>query len=258
MPQYNFVTSLNKKYWELGSRENIKTWDKHLPEDVKIHIFSEDLEVDTWYHNGKLSPRVIWYSIYESCPKLVDFLNVGEKDPFLNGEIMAKEKFKFKWQATKFAHKTFPIFRMAEGTGKLVWLDADAMIHSPMDHNFLNSLQPDGHGISYLGRPSVYDECGFMMYDLDNVQVKQFLKDFEEMYTTLKLKELRETHDSFIFTTLRLQNKNKNLFFDLNKGATTNKHPFNSSILRPKMVHMKGHNKKAKMGKFLKRHKVEI
>ncbi len=47
------------------------------------------------------------------------------------------------------------------------------------------------------------------------------------MYTTLKLKELRETHDSFIFTTLRLQNKNKNLFFDLNKGATTNKHPFN-------------------------------
>ena len=35
-------TSLNKKYWELGSRENVKTWDKHLPEDVKIHIFSED------------------------------------------------------------------------------------------------------------------------------------------------------------------------------------------------------------------------
>ena len=38
-----------------------------------------------------------------------------------------------------------------------------------------------------------------MMYDSDNVQVKHFLKDFEEMYTTLKLKELRETHDSFIF-----------------------------------------------------------
>ena len=71
-------------------------------------------------------------------------------------------------------------------------------------------------------------------------------------------KELRETHDSFIFTTLRIQHKNKNLFFNLNEGATTNKHPFNSSILRPKMVHMKGHNKKAKMGKFLKRHKVDI
>ena len=46
-----------------------------------------------------------------------------------------------------------------------------------------------------------------------NIYKKQFIKEFEEMYTTLKLKELRETHDSFIFTTLRLQNKNKNLFF---------------------------------------------
>tara|TARA_B100001057_G_scaffold196044_1_gene196752 strand:+ start:1141 stop:1917 length:777 start_codon:yes stop_codon:yes gene_type:complete len=258
MPQYNIVTSLNKKYWELGSRENIQTWDKHLPEGVKLHIFSEDLEVSTWYRNAKLSDRVIWYSIYEACPKLRKFLEVGDKDPFLNGEIMAKEKFKFKWQATKFAHKTFPIFRMAEGTGKLVWLDADAMIHTPMDFNFLDSLQPEGYGISYLGRPSVYDECGFMLYDLDNPSVKKFLKDFEEMYTTLKLKELRETHDSFIFTTLRIQHPNKDLFFDLNKGAKTNKHPFNSSILRPKMVHMKGTKKKEKMGKFLKRHKVDI
>ena len=71
----------------------------------------------------KFPPRVIWYSNCESVkPKLVDFLNVREKETtFLNGDIMAKEKFKFKWQAQSLHIKHFPIFRMAEGTGKLVW-----------------------------------------------------------------------------------------------------------------------------------------
>lgn len=251
---YNIVTSLNNKYWELGSNINIRSWDENFPKNVTIHIFSED-EIP-----GKktFSKRIKWYNLYEESPELVSFIEKHKNNTSMNGQAEVDENKKFKWNAIKFAHKTFSLFSIFNKmrSGSLIWLDSDVLAIDRIDDNFLNKVCPKNMLISYLGRPTVYSECGWVYYNLDHPQGRNFLEQFEEIYTTDKILSMEETHDSFIFDVVR--NKfDQSLCLNLNGGATSNKHPFHLSSLREKLIHNKGHNKTQKQAKFLKRYKLQ-
>lgn len=248
--QYHVVTSLNKKYWELGADINVQSWDKHFPTNVTIHVYSEDGPL------GNFSSRVKWYNLYEECPALLSFQQTHKDDPHYNGEKNVPEKQKYKWRAIKFAHKTFALFNARHKVNNwLIWLDADVLCFKTFNELFLSQTCPEKFGISYLGRPTTHSECGFVGYNLKNKTTQEFLDAFEDLYKDKNLLELAQTHDSFVFDYVRRQ-YNKDLFFDLNKDAENNKHPFHSSILRRHLVHSKGHDKKRKQEKMIRRYKL--
>ena len=245
--QYHVVTSLNKKYWDNGSEKNIKSWDKLFPRNVQIHIYSEDGPLEG------LSSRVSWYNLYETCPDLVNFIDTHKDDPHYNGERGPSETQKYKWNAVKFAHKTFALFHAATyAENYLIWMDADVLCFRNFNQEFLNRVCPKNAIASYLGRPTTHSECGFVGYNLNHKYGIEFLQHFESYYKDNNLSELSQTHDSFVFDYAR-NNFHSKEFFDLNKGAKTNKHPFNQSALRQFLTHTKGHNKQRKQEKFLKR-----
>jgi hypothetical protein len=94
-----------------------------------------------------------------------------------------------------------------------------------------------------------------MGYNLKNDFTKTFLQKFEDAYLN-GLDNYRETHDSWIFYQLRLSYEDQSQFLNLNTNTESNKHPVSSSVLKDKMVHNKGDQKKRWQQKFIKRHKL--
>ena len=248
--QYHVITSLNKKYWDLGADINIQSWDKFFPSNVTIHVYSEDGQL------GNFSSRVHWHNLYETCPELLKFEKDHKDDPHYNGEKSVPDKQKYKWRAIKFAHKTFALFHARHNVSKwMIWLDADVTCFRSFNDIFLNQICPLSSGVTYLGRPSTHSECGFVGYNLDNRYVKEFLDHFENFYKGNNLSALEQTHDSYVFDFARRSFHKQDIFVNLNKDAKTNKHPFHESVLRTFLVHSKGHDKKRKQEKMLKRYK---
>jgi hypothetical protein len=251
---YTLVTSLNQHYWDLGSDINIQSWDENFPKNVTIHIFSEDEIIE----KKNFSDRIVWHDLYKECPELVQFKEKYKDNPHLNGQVDTRETKKFKWNAIKFAHKTFPLFNIGNSlsSGALIWLDSDVLSIEKFDNNFLESVCPADKSISYLGRPTTYSECGWVYYNLDLNIGKEFLKNFENAYTSGELEKFEETHDSYVFDVIRKNYIDQKSFFNLNADAITDKHPFHLSVLRKKFVHNKGHNKLRKQQKFMKRYNL--
>lgn len=250
---YNIVTSLNKKYWNLGSKLNVTSWDNNFSQNVKIHVFSED-KIES-----NLSNRVVWYNLYEQSPELLGFIQKYKNNPNFNGTLNVNENKKFKWNAIKFAHKTFALFSIFESllNEKIIWLDSDVLAYEKIDEDFLNTVCPDDKIISYLGRPSVYSECGWVYYNLAHPLGVDFLKQFQNIYQTNAIELLKETHDSFIFDVVRLR-YNQDLFLNLNANAITNKPPFPASVLGRKFIHNKGENKLEKQQKNINKYKLHV
>jgi len=251
MTKYTIVTSLNKTYWDSTSEVNINSWINCLPTDVNIIVYSED-NINIEAANSRIQLK----SLYES-KSLVEFIKKHKDNPHYNGQQGSKiedSSTSFKWKGIKFAHKTFAIFEEARlhDSGKLFWLDADVLIHDLINYEYLDKLLPDNKSISYLGRPTEYDECGLVGYNLNTIFAKEFLTKFENEYKG-GLEHLRETHDSWIFFQLRKSFQDQSPFHNLNPTAKTNKSPFNNSGISEKMVHTKGKDKERLQQKFLKR-----
>lgn len=249
---YTVVTSINKDYWENHAvRLNLQSWDKFFPTNVKIHIYSEDMQPADF----NLSKRVIVHNLYKECPELVAFIEVHKDDPHYNG---TKSTPGYKWNAIKFAHKTFPIFRQARDTkGVLIWLDADVLAIQPLAHNQLRAIVPENYCVNYLGRPRTHSECGYVTYNLDHQLGLDFIKHFESYYYNNKLSTLLQTHDSYVFDRARESFGHKEIFNDMNKDTQTNKHPFDKTVLNQCFVHTKGDGKDRRIRKNAKRFRLE-
>lgn len=245
--KYTFVTSTNRKYWQEIAEYNLKSWDKFLPKDSSIHVFSED-KID---HNN-LSSRFLFHNLYDESPDLLNFITKYKDNPHLNNPSTGTKSF--KWKGVKFAHKTYSIFSAKKyvNDGWLIWLDNDILIHETVTKEYLSQILPSSSSVVYLGRPSMYSECGFVGYNLNKNIAHVFLEKFEAVYNSGEIESLQETHDSYVFDYVR-NLLNDTSFYNLNKHSETNKPPFPRTRLKETMVHTKGLNKDKLQNKFLKK-----
>lgn len=236
---YNILTSFNQKYWDEIARDNVKLLDENWFADNKILLYHQLPKEEKNFSN-----RVCWLDLYKECPDLVNFAEKWKDEPRANGTFTQKSNTAFRWNAIKFAHKTFAIWHAAklQESGWLVWVDCDAFLFKKVDDNFKNKIFPESKGICYLGRKSKYSECGFLAFNLNLSETRKFLNDWENLYLSGDFLKCQETHDSFLFDCMRLAN-NKNLFYDLNEFSTTDKNPFSNSLLNTHFAHAKGDGK---------------
>jgi len=145
--------------------------------------------------------------------QLAAFKQRWKDTPYANGDIShhsarrgrADWNKSFKWDAVRFANKTYAVFDACErSTGWCVWMDADTFVHSHWSYNEFKKCLPDTSWITYVGRgkgSQTWPECGFYGLNLNDTVCQEFIREFKCMYENANngIFKLVEWHDSFVF-----------------------------------------------------------
>jgi hypothetical protein len=241
------ITSCSRAGFEKYGRKAIETLHRFWPQDIPLHLVSEDLLA--------LSPeigdhrKVIYYNLHQSSVWANEFHVKHKDNPRAHGRGAGfsvkhqdqKKGYSFRHDAYKFSKKVFAIELVARsiGSGRLIWLDADTVTFAGVPRDMLERLPPAEYPIACLDRPGYHSECGFIGYNLDHPDAMRFITEFAALYWGGRVFELQEWHDSWVFDWLR-----KSLGIHAYGIPHRNpSHPFVHSELGRYMDHMKGARK---------------
>jgi len=208
MSDITVVTTFHQPGLEKYGQRFLNSFAERVDKRIKLLVYAENcapVNLDT--------NQITVYDAKKELPKLNQFKERWRNDPKANGippaEIKARRPRdwhkKFKWDAIRFANKTYAVFDACErSTDWCVWMDADSYIHSEWSYEDFVSLLPENKWITYVGRgkgSQTWPECGFYGLNLNNHQCLAFLKEFERMYEDADngIFTLEEWHDSFVF-----------------------------------------------------------
>lgn len=261
------ITTFHKPGLDLYGQRFLDSFAKNVDKKIKLLVYAEDC--------APVNPDPEQITILDSkqaLPKLSAFKEKWKNDPKANGKCPWPERRprdwnkEFKWDAIRFANKTYAVFDAFEkraGTW-IVWMDADTYIHSPWSYDQFKDLLPNNKYITYVGRgkgSQTWPECGFYGMNLNHPVCHSFLQDFERMYEDADngIFTLDEWHDSYVFgVLLDKYNDFKDATLDYSEGIYNNTaktggggHPLINSVLGTWMDHMKGDRKNT--GKSLRK-----
>jgi hypothetical protein len=261
------VTTFHKAGLDLYAQRFLDSFAKNIDKRIKLLAYAENCT--------PINPDSEQITIIDSAtslPKLSAFKERWKNVPKANGTCPWPERRprdwnkEFKWDAVRFANKTYAVFDAFEKRAGswIVWMDADSYIHSPWSHQQFKSLLPENKYITYVGRgkgSQTWPECGFYGMNLNHPVCHSFLQDFEKMYEDADngIFTLEEWHDSYIFGFLLDKYKDfKDSTLDYSDGIYNNTaktggggHPLINSVLGTWMDHMKGDRKTS--GKSLRK-----
>jgi len=261
------ITTFHKPGLDLYGQRFLDSFAKNVDKKIKLLVYAEDCV--------PVNPDPEQITILDSkqaLPKLSAFKDKWKDVPKANGKCPWPERRprdwnkEFKWDAIRFANKTYAVFDAFEkraGTW-VVWMDADTYIHSPWSYDQFKDLLPNNKYITYVGRgkgSQTWPECGFYGMNLNHPVCHSFLQDFERMYEDADngIFTLDEWHDSYVFgVLLDKYNDFKDATLDYSEGIYNNTaktggggHPLINSVLGTWMDHMKGDRKNT--GKSLRK-----
>jgi hypothetical protein len=208
MSDITVVTTFHQPGLEKYGQRFLDSFAERVDKRIKLLVYAEDcspVNLD--------ASQITVFDAKEELPKLNAFKERWRNDPKANGippaEIKARRPRdwhkKFKWDAIRFANKTYAVFDACEkSTDWCVWMDADSYIHSDWSYEDFIELLPENKWITYVGRgkgSQTWPECGFYGLNLNNHQCNAFLKEFERMYEDAEngIFKLEEWHDSYVF-----------------------------------------------------------
>ena len=238
-------TTFHKEGWHSYGERMVKTFLKYWPQEVKIHLYCENI------HPNLQVDRVVEHDIFEVCPSIKPYLE-QYNTPKANG--IRDDKRDGRYDAIKFCYKVFAQCHMIRNSkaDKIIFIDADTLTFGTPPMQELEDLLPNDKLCAYLGRPDntrlPFSETGFIMYNLQHPNVKEFADTFENLYISGKLFELEYQVDCYTFDFARKEIENKyNVFSNdiTGEGGLGKKHPFVNSILGTFMDHLKGNDRKA-------------
>jgi hypothetical protein len=245
--KYTVITSFHQEGLKQYGQKMVRTFENCWPTEVDLVVCAENCEPEITRTNTRI------YDLLSLSANCRAFVERHRNNPMAHGQAGPPEVFNprkaFRWNAVRFAYKVFSVALAANNTssGWLIWIDADTHTHSPVSVEWLTQVCPQDAMITYLGRGEKYhSECGWVAYNLDHPETRNFIQDFVGMYNTDRIFDEREWHDSYIWDVIRKRYQDSNKFFNLNpsyndKGLAG--HPFINSELGRYMDHVKGDRK---------------
>ena len=245
--KYTVITSFHQEGLNQYGQRMINTFERHWPDDVNLIVCAENCQ-------PKIArPTTKVYDLMDVSANCRAFVERHRTNPLAHGQAgpgdVWNPKKAFRWNAVRFAYKVFSVALCANNisSGWMIWIDADTHTHSTVTKSWLDEVCPESAMISYLGRGEKYhSECGWVAYNLDHPETRNFIADFVGMYNTDGIFNEREWHDSYIWDLVRKKYQDQNVFHNLNpsyadKGLAG--HPFINSKLGECMDHVKGDRK---------------
>jgi hypothetical protein len=245
--KYTVITTFHDEGLKQYGQKMVRTLENRWPAEVDLIVCAENCQPETTRPNT----RVV--DLLKDSADCRDFVERHRNNPMAHGQAGPPDIYNprkaFRWHAVRFAYKVFSVALCADSidSGWMIWIDADTHTHSPVSTEWLSTVCPESAMISYLGRGEKYhSECGWVGYNLDHPETRNFIKDFVDMYRTDAIFQQREWHDSYIWDVVRRRYKDTNYFYNLNpswndKGLAG--HPFINSELGRYMDHVKGDRK---------------
>jgi len=261
MREITVITTFHKEGLDLYGQRFIDSFAQRVDKDIKLVVYAENC------YPGNPDPNQIRIlHAQDTLGKLKKFKERWKNIPKANGippdHIKAKRprdwQKKFKWDAIRFANKTYAVFHSCYNpdTKWVVWMDADTFVHSDWSLQEFRKLLPDDKWLTYVGRgkgSQTWPECGFYGMNMRHPMCKQFLAEFERFYEDAEngIFELEEWHDSYVFGHILNQMRQiDNNVLDYSaemylKEAKTGGggHPLINSVLGKWIDHMKGDRK---------------
>lgn len=259
MTNITVVTTFHKAGLDLYGQRFLDSFSKHVDKRIKMLVYAENCT--------PLNPdetQITILNAKEVLPKLNVFKDKWKNVPKANGKCPWPEKRprdhhkEFKWDAVRFANKVYAVFDACERSSKdwVVWMDADTFVHSSWSYEQFKELLPDTSWITYVGRGAgsqTWPECGFYGMNLNDINCREFLKEFENAYENAEtgIFSMEEWHDSYVFGKLvdKIKKLHPNVIdytAELSiKGAKSGGggHPLINSKLGKWIDHMKGDRK---------------
>ena len=243
---YSVITSFNEEGLKQYGQRMIDTFESLWPAEVDLVVCAENCRPTTTRSNTRV------HDLLAVSPNLRAFIERHRNNPLAHGLAGPPEVFDprktFRWNAVRFAYKVYSVALCAGqlSSGWMIWLDADTHTHGPVPIDWLPTVCPSDAMISYLGRGEKYhSECGWVAYNLDHPETRNFIRDFVGMYNTDEIFKLAEWHDSYVWDQVRRRYQGNNKFCNLNPGSNKKGagHPFIHSALGLYMDHAKGTRK---------------
>ncbi len=184
--KFRVVTSFSPEGYQLYGKIFLEAYRKYWKTPLTVYYEGGTLPWRTFGRNSK------GYNLYDD-PECVEFLKHAPPD--------GKD---YRFCVNRFARKVFAITNPQNfDCDYLIWLDADTITKKRVTKKFLDSICPELRVASYLGRTEWHhSECGFVVYNL-KYSGKEFLAVFREIYTSGKIYDYLEWHDSYIFDRVR-------------------------------------------------------
>ena len=258
------LTTFHKEGLDLYGQRFLNSFADKVDNKIKLLVYAEDC--------APINPapdQIIIYDAKQELPKLNAFKSKWKDDPRANGippdEIKARRPRdwhkKFKWDAIRFANKTYAVYdACAKHKDKwVVWMDADTFVHSNWTYEDFMKLLPNNKWITYVGRgkgSQTWPECGFYGLNMKDIICQDFINEFERVYEDAEngIFKLEEWHDSFVFGNILNAMRDyypQVLDYSAEMYITTAKtggggHPLINSELGKWIDHMKGNRKNTK------------
>ena len=259
------ITSYKPGTWGSFAKRGIHSMIEQFPPEVDIFLYCEEQQPKD------VDSRITCVDLTQAEPELFKFKDKYKDDPTANGKIkqieggvrrspdlqgLDKDKDSFLWDAVRFANKVFCVVnavRNSDGYDYVLWIDADTFTFRSVPLDFFAKLLPKETMLTYLGRENptlgdggVYPECGFVGYNLRHPETRNFINDWEKLYTTGDVFKILEWHDSYVFWHLsKIYRTEKNIQVNdigYHKGVKGH-HVFINSELGMYMDHFKGKRK---------------
>lgn len=213
------VTTVHAAGYAEYGRTMVETFDRHWPADVPLWFYTEGFTPDA------ASSRVQAIDLATAAPELVAFKARHGNSDLARGrtrrfrpQLHRKRKFPwikikgrnwgqgYRWDAVRFAHKSFAMFDAARrcGADVLIWIDADTRFFADVSRERLESFVPEDRFVGYLARPrDTHTESGFLAFNLHHPATAPLLADFEAMYTRDLVFREYEFSDAHLFDVVR-------------------------------------------------------
>ena len=251
--KFDVVTTFHKAGYDKYGDRMVETFSEFWPSEVHLTCYYEDMDEPLTQH-GNVSFRSFEDSIGEryndfsilAAPWEEKVLGPNGEDPRSHREGPVTTGSRYLFEATRFSHKYYAIdhFRQNSDARYIVWCDADVVATKNIPIDFLNSLVEEGKLWTRIGRPNVYPECGFMIWDTQNKYYDRYFQLMKWLYDEGALFQLEEWHDSYVWWAAEKyveKEANGNVSIDIGDGSS--RHPFVTGPLGKYLDHLKGKRK---------------
>jgi hypothetical protein len=236
------VTSFSPAGYEQYGKAFLKSFSEFWPLTVKLLVAWE----------GDRPPGVHGFDLLNTEP-CASFIARHKNNAAVSGlqECLRsrwgpkarREGYSFRHDAYKFARKVFAVAHASrrKAYGKMFWIDADTTTHARMSESVLHRLLPDDVSLCYLARPGTYSELGFVGYNLQRQEAREFIQRYERRYADDEFLDDPAWDDCWQFDRLvKLHLPRCNTI-----RHTSRSQPFDNSVLGQYMTHLKGPRKAA-------------
>ena len=225
------VTTLNKKLYNQYGHKFFETYNW----DFDLIVYSEDLiEIP--------KSNQIVKSIFNEIPECEDFVKRNKEKPVEDtGSGYLQDAVRFSYKVYSY---TDMIINSKDYDG-IIGIDADSVFYKSINEDWIKQhVHKDECMMSYLGRGNNYSECGFLYWNLNHKDTKDYARVMKDMYSTDSVYKLIEKHDSYVWDYVRKRFENERNTLNNNIGDGKPGHVQARSILGEVYDHIKGPKRK--------------